>query len=716
MSTPSGFLTDEQRKLMVSLSQGRDAVSEEKNLVRTVSHGNQENPDPAEKHEKSGAKLVSVGSMESKKDRHSHSGKNGKPKKGGAGGKGTWGKLLAADGELELDRNDPNYDSEEEPYQLVGAPVSQSLEEYKEKVISLIEEYFASGDVASMASDLSNVGSPNYHHYFVKRLISMAMDRHDKEKEMASVLLSALYADVIEPEQLAKGFANLLEAVDDLVLDIPDAVDILAIFLARAVVDDILPPAFLSKTQKVLVEGSQGLAVIQKTQKNYLSAPHHAEVIERKWGGSTHTTVAEVQAKIVSLLKEYVESGDKAEACRCIRELNVPFFHHELVKKALVLAMEERSAEGKIWSLLQEAAEEGLITSSQMSKGFTRLSDSIHDLALDIPQAKERMELFTTKAVEEGWVSAPFSRAVVSELAMGSAESQESRTFKAKASNIIQEYFLSDDIGEVIISLEDLAAPDYHAAFVKRLITLAMDRKNREKEMASVLVSELYAEVIPLVSIARAYTLLLQSAEDTALDIPDAANELSLFLARAVVDDILPPLYLEEISEQLADGSLGKEIVRMAQSMLCARHAGERILRCWGGGGTGQALEDAKEKIKSLLEEYAAGGELAEACRCIRDLDMSFFHHEVVKKALVMAIEKNNDRPLTLLKECANEGLITTSQMLKGFSRVIDSIDDLALDNPNAREKANGYVEQAKKEGWLKSTFGKTESASNVTK
>lgn len=32
---------------------------------------------------------------------------------GGAGGKGTWGKLLAADGELELDRNDPNYDSEE---------------------------------------------------------------------------------------------------------------------------------------------------------------------------------------------------------------------------------------------------------------------------------------------------------------------------------------------------------------------------------------------------------------------------------------------------------------------------------------------------------------------------------------------------------------------------------------------------------------------------
>lgn len=72
-------------------------------------------------------------------------------------------------------------------------------------------------------------------------------------------------------------------------------------------------------------------------------------------------------------------------------------------------------------------------------------------------------------------MSAPFSRAVSSELA-SSTESQESRNFKLRATTIIQEYFLSDDIGEVIRSLEDLAAPDYHAAFVKRLITLAMDR------------------------------------------------------------------------------------------------------------------------------------------------------------------------------------------------------------------------------------------------
>lgn len=682
-------------------------VDESSKLMRSVSHGHHTMPEAA--LGAGGTKNLNAGaSAEAKLDRRSNSGKNGRPKKGGGGGKGTWGSFLSADGVLQVDRNDPNYDSEEEPYKLVGAPVAQSLEQFKEKVASLVEEYFASDDVTSMATDLRNLGSPNYHHYFVKKLVSMALDRHDREKEMASVLLSALYADVIEPDQLAKGFRNLLESVDDLSLDIPDAVDILAVFLARAVVDDILPPAFLSKTQKVLAEGSKGIAVIQKAEKSYLLAPHHAEVVERKWGGSTHTTVAEVQTKIVALLKEYVEGGDKAEACCCIRELNVPFFHHEVVKKALVLAMEEKAAEAKIWALLQESAEEGLITSSQMAKGFTRLSDSIHDLALDIPDAKEMLEVFTTRAVDEGWVSAPFSRAVTSELA-ASVETKEARIFKLKATTIIQEYFLSDDIGEVILSLEDLAAPDYHATFVKRLITLAMDRKNREKEMASVLLSALYAEVIPIASIARAFTLLLHSAEDTALDIPCAANELALFLARAVVDDILAPLYLEEINEQLPEGCLGREIVHMAQSVLSARHAGERILRCWGGGGTGQAVEDAKDKIKLLLEEFEAGGELAETCQCIRDLDMPFFHHEVVKKALVMAMEKKNDRVLSLLRECAQEGLINTSQMVKGFRRVLDTLDDLTLDIPDAKEKAALYVEQAKQEGWLKPSFDENE-------
>ena len=85
---------------------------------------------------------------------------------------------------------------------------------------------------------------------------------------------------------------------------------------------------------------------------------------------------------------------------------------------------------------------------------------------------------------------------------------------------------------------------------------------------------------------------------------------------------------------------------------------------------------------------------------------MPFFNHEVVKKALVMAMEKKKDKIVVeLLQESFGEGLITINQMTKGFTRVKDGLEDLALDIPNAKEKFSEYVEHAKKNGWVSSSF-----------
>lgn len=578
------------------------------------------------------------------------------------------------------------------------------LDEYKKAVASIIEEYFSTDDVVLAASDLRELNSSQYHPYFIKRLVSMAMDRHDKEKEMASVLLSALYADVISPAQIQDGFYMLLDSADDLAVDILDAVDILALFLARAVVDDILPPAFLTRAKKALPESSKGVQVIQTAEKSYLSAPHHAELVERRWGGSTHITVEEVKKKISGLLREYVESGDTLEACRCIRELGVSFYHHEVVKRALILSMETRTAEPLIMKLLKEAAEEGVISSSQMAKGFSRLAESLDDLALDIPSAKTLFQSLVPKAISQGWLDDSFMESLGEDGSVQDGD-EKVRQYKKEIVSVIHEYFLSDDIPELIQSLEDLGLPEYNAIFLKKLITLAMDRKNREKEMASVLLSALHIEIFSTEDIVNGFVLLLESTEDTELDILDASNELALFLARAVIDDVLAPLNLEEIGSRLPPNCSGTETVRMAQSLVSARHSGERLLRCWGGG-TGWAVEDAKDKIAKLLEEYESGRVVSEACQCIRDIGMPFFNHEVVKKALVMAMEKKNDGMLDLLQECFGEGLITINQMTKGFTRIKDGLDDLALDIPNAREKFSFYVEHAQEKGWLLPSFG----------
>ncbi|KAI4374600.1 hypothetical protein MLD38_012579 [Melastoma candidum] len=363
MTSNEGFLTDEQREMLEIASLNADVLSSSPKLSTSPKLSSSPKS-PRSLLSEHPLKVLVAGKATNpgiavRHVRRSHSGKFIRVKKDGAGGKGTWGKLIDTDGESHIDRNDPNYDSGEEPYQLVGSTISDPLDNYKKAIISIVEEYFSNGDMDLAISDLRELGSSEYHPYFIKRLVSMAMDHHDKEKEMASVLLSSLYADVISPHQIRDGFVLLLESADDFCVDIPDAVDILALFLARAVVDEILPPAFLTRAKKTLPESTKGYHVIQTAEKTYLSAPHHAELLERRWGGSTHTTVEVVKKKIDGLLDEYIENGEAFEACRCIRELGVAFYHHEVVKRALVHAMQTKAAEASIMKLLKEAAEEG---------------------------------------------------------------------------------------------------------------------------------------------------------------------------------------------------------------------------------------------------------------------------------------------------------------------------------------------------------------------
>lgn len=602
-----------------------------------------------------------------------------------------------------IDPNDPTYTSNEENKPSSTAKPASPFPEYRKKISVIVEEYFETDDILAAANELRELGMPSYNYYFVKKLVSMAMDRHDKEKEMAAVLLSSLYADVIDPPQVYKGFCKLIETADDLIVDIPDTVDILASFIARAVIDDILPPSFLTKEIVLLSNESKGVDVIQRAGKGYLSGPHHAEKIERRWGGNKTKTVENVKSQITNLLMEYIVSDDKKEAFRCIKDLNVPFFHHEIVKCALIIAMEKRQAEDQLLDLLKLAAEEGLLNSSQVSKGFSRIIDHLDDLSLDIPNATEIFQSLISKAASEGWLSASSLKSLPSKPETKSLEDIVTKEFKTKAQSFIKEYFLTGDILEVCQYLEsENTSPKLNAIFMKRLITTAMDRKNREKEMASVFLSSL---CIPPDDVVSGFLMLIEAADDAALDIPVVAEDLAMFLARAVVDEVITPQHLEEIEGQC----LGNKIIPMAKSLLNARLSGERILRCWGGGGSsrnGWAVEDVKDKIEKLLEEYEAGGDIKEACRCIKELGMAFFHHEVVKKSLVMMLEKKNDKMWWLLKECYSRGLITTNQMMKGFGRMGEAIDDLALDVPGAEKEFLCYVQRAKDEGWLDQSFG----------
>eukprot|EP00955_Chlamydomonas_euryale_P038822 351209-Chlamydomonas_euryale.AAC.5 len=88
-----------------------------------------------------------------------------------------------------------------------------------------------------------------------------------------------------------------------------------------------------------------------------------------------------------------MNSHDADEASRCLRALSVPFFHHELVKQSLHLAMgAPPGARAAALSLLARFSRTGEISQSQMAKGIRRVTDNLADLCLDNPSAKEQYD------------------------------------------------------------------------------------------------------------------------------------------------------------------------------------------------------------------------------------------------------------------------------------------------------------------------------------
>lgn len=96
-----------------------------------------------------------------------------------------------------------------------------NLPQVKRRISEIISEFFVSGDTDEVLRSVKELESSVFHYEVVKRAITMSMDKHEKEREMISRLLSELYPDVLKTPEVGKGFERILELADDLELDIP---------------------------------------------------------------------------------------------------------------------------------------------------------------------------------------------------------------------------------------------------------------------------------------------------------------------------------------------------------------------------------------------------------------------------------------------------------------------------------------------------------------
>jgi programmed cell death protein 4 len=327
---------------------------------------------------------------------------SGSPKKGGGGGKGTWGKggpddLLVSP---SLDENDPNYCSDEDNDGLVLQKV-----EVQSPFEAVVKDYLSSGDVQETAKVIKDLKLENTLQQFVKKAIVMSMEKGSYERESVSKLLSALYDSTIPPAKIVEGFQCVLDAIEDIVLDSPDATDLLSKFLARAIVDEVVPPVFLKHavTESKLAKEAIALTNALVTEKYRLERLAHI------WGAGDMASVKRLKEEARLVFEEYVTNGDAAEADAAVRKMNAPSFHFQLVKEAIRHALQKNDAERKrIFELLEYFFKTGLVSADHMKLGFRICYEMVDDLKLDVPNAASVLDNLTGVAKAHKWLPADF--------------------------------------------------------------------------------------------------------------------------------------------------------------------------------------------------------------------------------------------------------------------------------------------------------------------
>ncbi|XP_056136022.1 programmed cell death protein 4b [Lampris incognitus] len=337
-------------------------------------------------------------------DRKSRLGKGrGLPKKGGAGGKGVWGRSGEVYEPEEVDVKDPNYDEAQENcvYETVVPPLDEG--DFEKTVTPIVQEYFEHGDTNEVAELLGDLNLGPMRSGVPTLAISLALEAKASHRELTSRLLADLCGPVLTRCDVESSFDKLLQELPDLVLDTPGASQLVGQFIARAVRDRILSEKY--------IEGFKGRVDCEHTRAALDRAAVLLKMsmgglrVDNLWGtGGGQRPVTQLIKEMNLLLKEYLLSGDSKEAERCLRELEVPHFHHEFVYEAIVMVLESKGEKTfkMVLQLLKCVWKSSIITVDQIRRGYKRVYMDIADINIDVPGGYFILEQFVEKSFSAG--------------------------------------------------------------------------------------------------------------------------------------------------------------------------------------------------------------------------------------------------------------------------------------------------------------------------
>mmetsp|Transcript_12720 Transcript_12720/g.17759 ORF Transcript_12720/g.17759 Transcript_12720/m.17759 type:complete len:517 (-) Transcript_12720:234-1784(-) len=473
-----------------------------------------------------------------KRDKIKHSAnamlkKNGQAKKGGGGGKGTWGRAgdeyKYDDDEAYLDWKDPNYDYAGEehggfyfssiPAEKVEKAFAASIKMqglFKDKIREAGKEYFKALDKNEFKQSVADTKMRDslLFHEIVKEVLKLALDRGDKGLHASSELFRYLMKEkVIDSRHVYKGFYHLFNQIDELTMDCPKAKQHLLYML----------------------ECSLLLGLDQKQIDHLKASLKHT---------TDPKTLKKTKGAIEQCVKEYMDSEDASELVRCFTEMKVPFMGHELVKKAVSIALDRGTREKELVSLVIAEVSGRSVSREEVDKGFEILLQRVEDLHMDVPKILEHLSAFVARAVADEALAPSFllqvhiqqgdgGYEVVQQaqrlLAKRGATQRLSRVWgpssgdsihklKKNVKDLVDEFFASNDMQEAIQLVKTLP-PHFRHEVVKRTFVLALSRQQRELDLCASFLKTLEKhKVIWRTQLERGIARIERNLDDMALD------------------------------------------------------------------------------------------------------------------------------------------------------------------------------------------------------
>ena len=370
--------------------------------------------------------------------------------------------------------------------------------------------------------------------------------------------------------------------------------------------------------------------------------------------GLPKITEKNVKSFATTLTEEYLASDNVRDVAKTVDELKAPDDMLAQLIKNMILSTMDKSEKERIMvsGLLSSLCVRGALEPSNVEAGLELVLKRLEDLVIDVPKAIEYTSNLMAHLIEDKTVPESILDSVDS-LAGSSIGPQlvsgvkslltlplQVTELKAKARSAIQEYFISGEISEAMKRLEDLHAGRFGHVVVKLLLVAATEKKNREREMASVLLSAL-TKLYGSEHFFEGFIRVLRNVDDLALDTPSIVSVMTNFIARAIVDDVLPPCFLSLVPPKIVMHGRGKEISAGVRALL-EQHGSNRIMNVWGSGAK-QTMEELRDSIKLLIDEYFVSGDATEAVRCVQELDAPHYGHQVIKNMVYKAVEVDNE-------------------------------------------------------------------------